>query len=93
MDVTDEKIQRLYKKTKLLARYYLAHCLGGLLFFLIFVSATAGGDLALDVVYSSPGTWYMSFPVHAAKLGLVAADLYLYFLFLYESVTDATRGS
>lgn len=91
MDITEEKFKKLVRRAKYLVAASLLHSVVIVTLLLIFAFISVGADLLLERLYGSTDTWYLRLGLHVAKGAAFLTELYLYMLFLADSITRANR--
>lgn len=91
MDVTNDKFKKLVKRAKYVVAAWLLHSVVGTTLLLTLAGTSVGADLLLEMLYGSTDTWYLRLGLHIAKFALFATEIYLYMLFLADSIAHANR--
>lgn len=93
MDVTDEKLRKLLRRSRYVVLAHAIHALVGVLLLLPYLVFSWGAELFVEWLYGSPGTWYMRLSLYVVKGALLCAHVYVFLLFLARSVAHAKRDS
>jgi hypothetical protein len=91
MDVTEDKFKKLLKRAKYVVGAWLLHSVVIATLLLTLAGTSVGSELLLEMLYGSAETWYLRLGLHFAKLAAFLTEIYLYMLFLADSIAHANR--